>query len=87
MAGESASGKARRARERVVRLARYAAQWEKGAAGESQTAIALGQLPPDWVCWHDQKWPGRRYANIDHLVSGPGGLFVIDSKNCREASP
>ena len=26
-------------------------------------------------------WPGRRFANIDHVVVGPGGVFVIDSKN------
>jgi hypothetical protein len=30
---------------------------------------------------HDHKWPGRRLANIDHVTVGPGGVFVIDSKN------
>src|SRR3546814_20149304 len=30
---------------------------------------------------HDVAWPGRPRANIDHVVIGPGGAFVIDSKN------
>lgn len=81
MAGESARDKARRAREKSERLARYAESWEKGADGESQTAAALGQLGPEWTHWHDLRWPGRRFANIDHLAIGPGGIFVIDSKN------
>jgi len=48
-------------------------------AGES--ARALADLPElDWRVFHDVHWPGRRYANIDHVVVGPGGVFVIDSK-------
>jgi hypothetical protein len=31
---------------------------------------------------HDLAVPGSR-ANIDHLVIGPGGVFVIDSKHHR----
>jgi len=27
------------------------------------------------------RWPGRRFANVDHVVVGPAGVFVIDSKN------
>lgn len=81
MAGESARDRALRAREKAERLARYAERWEKGAAGESQTAAALGRLGAGWICWHDLKWPGRRLSNIDHIAIGPGGIFVIDSKN------
>jgi hypothetical protein len=81
MAGESARAKAQQARERSERLARYAEQWEKGAEGESRTAAALARLGPEWTVWHDLKWPGRRFANIDHLAIGPAGIFVIDSKN------
>jgi hypothetical protein len=29
----------------------------------------------------DVRWPGRQRANLDHVVIGPGGIFVIDSKN------
>ena len=81
MAGESARERAQRAREKSQRLARYAEQWEKGADGESATAAALANLGPEWTCWHDLHWPGRRFANIDHLTIGPAGIFVIDSKN------
>jgi hypothetical protein len=81
MAGESARDRALRAREKAERLARYAERWEKGAAGESQTAAALSRLGAGWICWHDLKWPGRRLSNIDHIAIGPGGVFVIDSKN------
>jgi hypothetical protein len=81
VAGKSDRERASRAREKSERLARYADQWERGAEGESQTAAVLRELGPLWTVWHDLKWPGRRFANIDHLVIGPGGIFVIDSKN------
>jgi hypothetical protein len=35
-----------------------------------------------WAVLHDPGVPGSR-ANIDHLVIGPGGVFVIDSKQYR----
>jgi hypothetical protein len=35
-----------------------------------------------WVVLHDLALPGSR-ANLDHLVIGPGGVFVIDSKQYR----
>jgi len=48
-------------------------------AGESARAlVALPEL--NWRVFHDVHWPGRRYANVDHVVVGPGGVFVIDSK-------
>lgn len=81
MAGESAQEMARRARDKAGRLETYAARCEAGSAGEAATASLLDQLPPTWSAVHDLRWPGRQRANIDHLVVGPGGIFVIDSKN------
>ena len=82
MAGESARELARRQREKAERLTRSATLWERGAEGEEATAEALAQLPGgSWTVFHDVKWPGRRYANVDHIVVGPPGVFVIDSKN------
>lgn len=82
MAGESASEVSRRKREKAARLTRDAELWERGAAGEAATARALAALPLNrWTVLHDVRWPGRRFANIDHVVVGPGGVFVIDSKN------
>jgi Nuclease-related domain len=57
--------------------------WRRGAAGERRTARLLGQLEQQgWVVLHDLAVPGSR-ANLDHLVIGPGGVFVIDSKHYR----
>lgn len=68
-------------REKAARLERAAAAHEQGAEGEAATAEALKALSNEWVVLHDLRWPGRRFANIDHVVIGPGGVFVIDSKN------
>jgi hypothetical protein len=81
MAGESAREEARRAREKAERLARRAEMFEKGSEGETATAAVLATLPPGWTAIHDVRWPSRRLANIDHVLVGPGGIFVIDSKN------
>lgn len=80
MAGESAREVARRRREKAERLNRMADAYERGAQGEEATAQVLKALPRDWVVMHDVRWPGRRFANIDHVVIGPAGVFVIDSK-------
>jgi hypothetical protein len=60
-----------------------AVAWRRGAAGERRTARLLSQLEGHgWVVLHDLALPGSR-ANLDHLVIGPGGVFVIDSKQYR----
>lgn len=82
MAGESARESARRQRDKAERLLRAAERHERGADGEAATALALSALPVDrWTVLHDVRWPGRRFANVDHIVIGPPGVFVIDSKN------
>jgi nuclease-like protein len=60
-----------------------AVAWRRGAAGERRTARLLDPLERHgWAILHDLAVPGSR-ANIDHLVIGPGGVFVIDSKHYR----
>jgi hypothetical protein len=60
-----------------------AVAWRRGAAGERRTARLLSQLERQgWAVLHDLTVPGSR-ANIDHLVIGPGGVFMIDSKQYR----
>jgi hypothetical protein len=76
-AGESAREVARKRREKAERLTRVADAWDRGAAGEEATARVLALLPSEWTVLHDVRWPGRRKANIDHVVIGPGGVFVI----------
>jgi hypothetical protein len=54
--------------------------WQRGAAGERHTARLLDRLGRDgYVIFHDLAMPGSP-ANLDHLVIGPSGVFVIDSK-------
>jgi hypothetical protein len=60
-----------------------AVAWRRGAAGERRTARVLAALERHgWAVLHDLALPGSR-ANLDHLVIGPGGVFVIDSKQYR----
>ena len=49
-----------------------------GAEGEERTAKQLASLGPGWTIRHDLQ---ARFGNIDHLVSSPAGVFIIDSKN------
>jgi hypothetical protein len=65
------------------RLSPEASAWQRGAAGERHTARLLAPLERHgWAVLHDLAVPDSR-ANIDHLVIGPGGVFVIDSKQYR----
>jgi hypothetical protein len=52
--------------------------WARGARGEQELAAALADLT-DVVALHDRRVPGTR-GNIDHLVVGPAGLFIVDAK-------
>jgi hypothetical protein len=55
--------------------------WRKGAAGERRTARMLRPLTRrGYAVLHDRALPTGR-ANVDHLVIGPAGVFVVDSKN------
>jgi len=57
--------------------------WRRGAAGERRTARLLAPLERrGWAVLHDLAIPGSQ-ANLDHLVIGPGGVVVIDSKQYR----
>jgi len=57
--------------------------WRRGAAGERRTARLLAPLERrGWAILHDLAIPGTK-ANIDHLVIGPGGVAVIDTKQYR----
>jgi hypothetical protein len=60
-----------------------AVAWRRGAAGERRTARLLSPLERHgWTVLHDLALPGSP-ANLDDLVIGPGGVFVIDSKQYR----
>jgi hypothetical protein len=54
-------------------------RWRRGSEGEAATAVLLARLPRRFVVLHDRRMPGQR-GNIDHLVVGPSGVWVVDSK-------
>lgn len=81
MTGDTARITTPRHRAKAEAVVPEPAVFEGATTGEESTAHALAALPElDWRVFHDVHWPGRRYANIDHVVVGPGGVFVIDSK-------
>jgi hypothetical protein len=67
----------------LVRPDRDIERWQRGADGERATAELLDHLPRRFAVSHDLAVPGSRRANIDHLVVGRTGVFVVDSKAYR----
>ncbi|WP_338423532.1 NERD domain-containing protein [Streptomyces gobiensis] len=92
-AGGSASRRALEARrqERLLReqwqaARRQARRWEAASEGERSVAAQLLVLTErKWRLLVDRRWPGTRAANVDMLLVGPSGVFVIDVKNWRAA--
>ena len=56
--------------------------WNKGIKGEYIVAEYLNQLPEDYFVFNDVKFPGS-YGNLDHVVIGPTGIYVIETKNYK----
>ncbi len=54
--------------------------WQKGNEGEIIVADYLDTLPEDYFIFNDVKLPGNG-GNIDHVVIGPTGIYVIETKN------
>ena len=55
--------------------------WQTGADGEVRTGRLLEPLKAEgFRILHDRKIPGSR-ANIDHIVFGPPGIFVVETKS------
>jgi Nuclease-related domain/AAA domain len=88
-AGGSAAREADESRRHAVVLAhaaseqaRRAARFSRGGLAEAETAGHLAALSPYDFCFlHDRRWPGTARCNIDHVVAGPSGVFVIDTKD------
>jgi Nuclease-related domain len=65
------------------RVSQDARNWQRGARGEQRTARQLARLTRHgWVVFHDLAVPDSR-ANADHLIIGPAGVFLVDSKSWR----
>ena len=51
--------------------------WWLGVEGERQTGREIEKLGADWHCEHSIK---HRYGDWDHVLVGPPGIFLVDSK-------
>lgn len=53
--------------------------WHTGAEAERRTGRLMRELlPAGWHCVHDRQ---GTFGNLDHVLIGPGGVFLVDSKH------
>jgi len=57
----------------------FIAKWKRGAEGERKTGVVLDRLAK--LGWHGVHDRQGKYGNLDHVVVGPGGVYLLDSKN------
>jgi hypothetical protein len=62
------------------KLAKERIAMQRGATGEARVGRILASLPDGYYVIHDLS---TEFGNLDHVVVGPSGVFVIDTKNCR----
>ena len=82
LAGGSAFQQAAQRRATAGRLHAEAEWLEALAADERAMALQLATLPPAYALLHDLRLPGSK-GNVDHLVIGPGGVFVVVIRRCE----
>lgn len=62
-----------------------AGRFEVASATESRVAQKLAQLSAHgYGLLNDRAWPGSRNAQVDLIVVGPAGLFIVDTKAWSE---
>ena len=94
VAGDSAGAESRRqlaladAHEKAAAEARAAAgRFGIAEITEKQTARTLAPLSPlGYSFLADRCWPGTRRAQVDLIVIGPGGVFIVDTKAWAEVA-
>jgi len=62
------------------KLERERTSFRKGAAGEAIVGFILEGFPDNYRVIHDLTIP---FGNIDHVVIGPSGVYIIDTKNWK----
>ncbi len=65
---------------RIADLERQRMNMRKGAAGEIAVALKLEELPDSFRVINDITTP---YGNLDHVVVGPTGVFVLETRDWR----
>ncbi len=94
VAGDSAGAESRRqlaladAHEKAAAEARAAAgRFGIAETTERQTARTLAPLSGlGYFLLPDRRWPGTRRAQVDLVVIGPGGVFIVDTKAWKEVA-
>jgi hypothetical protein len=69
-----------RAERHMAALEREQTCLERGAAGETSVAKELGKFPEEFRVINDLATP---FGNLDHVVVGPTGVFLLDAKAWR----
>lgn len=73
---------------KLPRLSRTISDYRLGFAGERAVGEELNQLLADgWRVFHDVPFdenPGGKPFNVDHVVLGPGGIYVVETKTRRK---
>lgn len=84
-AGQDAEALEAQAQELLARAgqARQAAErYSRGHIGEQMIGALLEELGSQgWRVLHDRRRQPRSPANLDHVLVGPAGVFVVDAKN------
>jgi hypothetical protein len=65
---------------KISELERQQKNYNSGAQGEHAVAKELQRFPNSFHVLHDLK---TDYGNLDHVVIGPTGVYVLDAKNHR----
>jgi hypothetical protein len=68
------------ASDKIDAIDRERMSWRKGAIGEALVVSTLAELPDEFVVINDIS---KRFGNIDHVVIGPTGVYVVDAKNWK----
>lgn len=75
---EAHEAEATRSRQQAGQYA-VAARTEKHTAGTVRPLFERG-----YFMLEDRRWPGTRHANVDLILIGPGGVFIVDTKAWAE---
>ena len=69
-------------RSRAERYIDDAVHWRYGGEAERDVGERLNQLAREhWAVMHDTTPTGR--GNVDHIVSGPNGVYLVETKYRR----
>lgn len=66
--------------EQVKKEKKLRDNYIKGLSGENIALNHLNTLPKNYLVFHDVQLPNGK-GNIDHIVVGQTGLFIIETKN------